>query len=396
MESGGVNAVGTRMGVPDTAEMPMTAKKLYEQGVEDAFQNVEPEEFAAEEVRTVCARPTNWQRVIHGDSFAYRLEVGLALVMKGHMKRAKKFCECGRGDMVCALADSFRIHPLRCGHRLCPRCARWRGGKYVKRVLDALRGRVCGYLVHMVFTQEVLPNERLEDTIARLHGKWKNFKGRARSGYRGGLRVLHVKRSWRKGGWHAHYHFVVEVPDLAVTISMAAKWEDMVREESDEASSTFIRVLADKGHVVSGRDDGDPLLWAEADNEVTRCLQYCMRDVCEGPDASIVETGDALIIDELLGALESRRQHELLGAWRHGSEDVEEEAEREVKLDEEKKKSAAEEAGILVGTVDQVRKDPRWWGRFSTWLLESCGANDTDYARRARRFAGLPCRLVDE
>jgi hypothetical protein len=358
--------------------------------VRDRMQGVEPEEAVQELLRTMCNRPSGWQQVIHGDSFNYRLNVGLDLLGRGLIEPAKRFCLCGRGDQVVRLGDGFKLIPMRCGHRLCPRCARWRGSKYVRRCLDALRNRPSGYLHHAVFTQGILPGRSLHDTIECLKAKWLKFKGCARAGYYGGLRVLHVKWSERVGGWNAHYHCLFESLKEDTVTEMMRRWAGWVVDETGWCAPLFIRQLAAPGHCVVGEDDGDELLWSESKDSVTKCLQYVMRDVCEGPDKNIIASGSPAFIEELVSGLGARRMHEMLGSWRN-LVDLEAEADEEVK---EQVASLKKQEGIVLGTVDTVAKDASWWSRFSDWLVGQVGCNDTDYARRVRRFCGKPLATV--
>jgi len=385
----------------ETYSMPTFTKRgqdLFAEMGPDAYQNVEPEELLEDKLRCLLLAPSPWQKVIHGVSFDYRFRVIHGLLQLGHESKAEKFALCGRGDYVMQGSDgSLKVIPRRCGNRLCVRCARLRGGKFVHRVFEILDGRSHGFLHHVVLTQRVHPGESLVQGRARLRSKWMQLGGKRKIGYEGGLLVEHVKWSERLGGWHPHYHLIMEADKADAAGEMLTEWRGLVGAEEgwdiEKARAGLIgnpgycRTIAKPDDKLFDLDGTQELFWKESSCEVARALQYVVRDVSEGPDKEGFSAISDSKFTELMVGLENARMHTLLGDWR-AKKDPEEEENEIVAEDAKKGNSVSKDAGaVAIGTVDECCKNEAVAVRFASWLLEHAGGNQTALAIRARSLA---------
>lgn len=347
------------------------------------LEEPEEQEITAEEFcRGVLAYPSAWQRVIHGDSGAYRVRVVLELLAGGAEQKARQFALCGRGDKVYGNGKSFSVEPMRCGSRLCPRCSRHRGQKYIRIVFEHLRAREHGTLVHMVLTQPVVTGERLAETRQRLEAKWKALGNREVFGLTAGLLTEHVKWS-RYGGWHCHYHLLGEFASEGRAKDLSSAW---VRRgsgvEQQRVTEPYIRVVAEAGDKIVDVDAGQGDLWSEAKEAVSIALQYVLRDVCEGASAASTEVIPETAFEDLVFLMGSVKLHRRLGRWRETVPEGVEEIGGSVADDE----PLLMQTGM--GTVDEVLQratngdeDARG---FVDFLLEKAGGSKSGMATRTR------------
>ena len=342
-----------------------------------------------EEARLYCVRtlqaPSAWQRIIHGATSAYRLRVVLSMIEEGQVGLAERFALCGRGDLVLQGAKGYRIQPMRCGSRLCPRCSRHRGQKYVAMAFERLRKHPHEWLYHVVLTQPVVVSESLKDSRVRLMAKWKGLGDRRRFGLRGGLLTEHIKWS-RFGGWHVHLHLIGEFETDAGVVALREVWKSVgAAADGRQITEPYWRVIAAPGEAVLDLDDGQAELWGEARTGVAVALQYAVRDVCEGASAGNAGMVPGKAFTELVGLMGNVKLHRRLGVWREAEEEEQEDGKvgsGEVQDD------AGSVSCTSLGTVDSVLRaaidgGPAARG-FCRFLMEASGGSRSPMCVRTR------------
>lgn len=286
-------------------------------------------------------RMTPWQYVIHGRTEHVRLAAVRHELAAGDNDRALAIALCGQGDVAIREVSTgeMRIRPRGCGHRLCPRCSRKEGGKFVNRVTEHLANFAHGTLYHGVYTQLVMAYEPLVESKKRFEKCWNRYLMWAKKqGLTNALMVIHVTRS-RFNGWHYHGHLLFEAAKPINVDSFQARWQYIVNQSQgrDDTMLPFIRKVADAGEAMESMDLGDGDLFTESDNEIVKCLQYMVRDVCQGTENWVGPGQTQAIYSELIDALSHGRTRRLVGEWRH---EVSERAEKENRDASELKVSA--------------------------------------------------------
>jgi len=347
----------------------------------DRDQSLEPEEVMSAKVREILSRPSPWQQVIHGPTDNYRLRVALVLIEEARFKEAERFAYCGRGDQVGFAHEKFLIIPHRCGSRLCPRCARYRGGKYVMRVLEHLAKFPHEWLFHIVLTQPVIVGEGLVECRNRLAAKWKGLGDRRRYGLVNGLLTEHVKWSM-KGGWHCHLHLFGEFQIEHDGQKLADAWLRVSNsQEGRSCQAPFVRGLAEPGERVVDvpREQGE--FWEESTDHLTKALQYVVRDVCEGPATFAFGELEVPAFTELVQVMHRVKLHRMIGSWRKHEDDAD-------AVTEDGSEVAATKEFMVVGTVDDLLFDligkGHWGTRFGLAMYERAGVNQSPYCVRLR------------
>jgi len=341
-----------------------------------------------------CLQPTAWQDVVHGDTSVFRAAVADHLESEGHEKRATAYALCGCGDSVQREGGEYGVKPLRCGHGMCPRCSRYRGLRFVKRVLDHLRSYDHGSLHHVVLTQQVIESESLKETRLRFERRFDQWWERERKllKVRGALWTTHI--TWSNGGgWHYHKHGVVEcmrsaeAAERAIGISLAA-WADIRKMDGDQRGHLDLsRVVRDEGAALTELGEGGSEFWVEEADAVTKAVQYIARDVCQGV-ASWNLCSEGARVGELLSDARSVKFRRLYGPWRKKVPPAEivEPAQPAIEV-----KVAAGVEREEVGTVDTVLQraqdgDPLYV-EIALWLLRHA-ANQSALGKRLVAVVG--------
>lgn len=273
----------------------------------------------------IAQTPSPWQQVLHGNTRTYRYAVTEWLVKNNRGERAVGFAMCGMGDKAIAVDEGIRVQPKRCGHPACPRCSRYRGLKFLRRVQDYLRTLPHGPIFHIVLTQQVDETETLGAARERFERRFSSWmkRYRERMGMHAGLAVTHM--SWSMsvegGGWHYHQHLVLE-SNLPAELAerrcrfAADVWAEIKKDDGDtRAQSAFVRCVSGGGQPLEGLDEGTGDLWVESNDEVTKCVQYVARDVCQGVESWNVESATGRVA-ELCEVVRSAKLRRLYGAWR--------------------------------------------------------------------------------
>lgn len=175
----------------------------------------------------LCHFPTRWQYVIHGETGAYRAQIVEHFVEQWGIDRTRRFAMCGMGDVACGKSGGlespsevdqadFAILPRGCGERVCPRCSRRAGARSLRLIAKRFHTQGHDRLYHAVVTQRVRPREPIEKAYARVDEKRARVVRRMKElGALGGVSCVHIAWS-RLGGWHIHFHLIVEASSLGL------------------------------------------------------------------------------------------------------------------------------------------------------------------------------------
>lgn len=181
--------------------------------------------------QAIVDHPSKYQVALFGEAHDVRVAVFAELVRRGLKPRAIRYGLCGCGDVVeSGGAAGARILSRGCGDKLCPRCSRKRGGKYVRRILGHLAHEPHGDVWAVCLTQIVVPGEGLQLARERMDVKARAFLRSCKvAGSDAGMQVGHLVWSRAFDGWHYHVHLMLEGPDgWATEVSLT----DMYRRAS--------------------------------------------------------------------------------------------------------------------------------------------------------------------
>lgn len=351
-------------------------------------------------------RAVGWQRVLHGDSTEVRRAVVRTLLKTRSVALAFRYAACGLGDMLSRGESGVYCSPRGCGHRLCPRCGRKRGGRYARRIMGWLAYEPHGDLWSIVLTQRVVAGEALTSAKNRMARKHRMFmRWATRIGMAGGMSTTHIVWSRRKDGWHYHVHCLMDVPEgLTSKAGLWEKWREICNGEPPEDAGDAVRLVAGAGGpILSLREDkGDPEFWRESRDTSARAVQYPMRDVAQGISASRLG-GDPermeKAAEELVVAAAGWKLFNAWGRWAKAcpaalaADSAAAPGEAATAVDEgEKKKPAPGPAKESLGTVRSVwfaarRREP--WAVQALKEFEGTVSNASEFAKRFVRW----CRL---
>lgn len=338
--------------------------------------------------------PTPWQEVIHGDAHELRASLCSWLEAREQANRSVAVALCGTNDKVIEGADGYRVKPMRCGHAMCPRCSRYRGYRYVRRVTEHLRSRGHGTLLHVVLTQQIDKDERLGETAKRFERRFEPWFLRAkRLGHVvAALKTVHITWS-NSGGWHYHSHVVVETSEVAEVAEhrwglLVRDWSTYRTDDGDtKAHLDVVRIIAGPGEAMSELDEGSSDFWTEAQSKAEQAVQYVSRDVCQGVGSwNLKECGDR--VGELFGDVAHAKLRRLYGTWRKAVPAEEVIEAKEAAADAPRPYQEGDED---VGTVDDVlwrcSAGPGRWEQIALWLLSTC-SNKSAMGERLKSVIG--------
>jgi len=261
--------------------------------------------------------------VLHAESLELRQVVTKILLEDKGAKYAFRYAMCGNGDIAVGAGDGVHVEPRGCGHRLCPRCGRRRGGKYAKRVLGWLGHAAHGDVWSVVLTQQVRAGESLKAARDRLGVKQRRFMRRLTTmGLVGAMTAAHVVWSKSVGGWHYHTHVLAELPGGRVTADeLLGVWRACAGAEFIITGEEQARLVVGAGGpiVELGDDAGDLDFWSESKGPVARAVQYPLRDLAQGVSGWRLG-GDseriAATAREILGSSSGWKLLRAWGRWR--------------------------------------------------------------------------------
>ena len=337
--------------------------------------------------------------MLHGGSDVVRQAVVEVLLKARTPKAAFRFAACGLGYTLVRDPGGVHCSPRGCGHRLCPRCGRKRGGRYARRICGWLGYRAHGDLWSVVLTQRVVKGEGAKVCYSRLAPKVRAWMRWATNrGLAGAMTTTHVVWSKRADGWHIHTHVFVEMEAGSVTRDeLWEKWNEVSVGECAKPLDEGWRLVRAAGPMIGALkdDQGDPEFWKESRDDVARSVQYPLRDMSQGVsawrmggDPVKVEAACMQMVTELHGA----KLFRAWGAWRKACPEAlaAEAAERGAdeqggKEDGDAGKAAPGKSGVPLGTVRSVwfraRKGVSW-ARQAMKDFESSVSNSSEFARR--------------
>lgn len=339
-------------------------------------------------------KPTYWQQVLHGGCYEVRREViGVLAEIKG-AKSAFRYACCGLADQLTKRGDEVFVTPKGCGHKLCPRCGRRRGGKYAKRIIQWLAYQDHGDLWMVCLTQRVVKGETLKQARARMAPKQRNYmRWLSRRGLIGAMTTVHMTWSQRSDGWHYHVHVVVEMPKGKVSKEeLLERWVVEAGGEKVRTADEQCRLVVGAGPAITElqEDNGDSDFWSEVKSEVGRSVQYPMRDMAQGISATRLG-GDAERMREC--ATEMVRDacgwkcYRAWGRWTTAVV-IPEETEEE-KKEEDEEKGAAPGAPMPLGPVHRLWRQARQGDQAMKEVfrrLEASVRNDSEFGKRLIQY----------
>lgn len=337
--------------------------------------------------------------MLHAESLDLRRVVTRLLLDEKGAKYAFRYAACGSGDVAVGDAAGAHVEPRGCGHRLCPRCGRRRGGKYAQRVLGWLGHESHGDVWSVVLTQQVRAGESLRDARDRLGVKQRRFmRALTGIGMVGAMTAAHVV--WSKGanGWHYHTHVLVELPGGRVTAAeLLERWVDAAKGEYVQVSDEQARLVVGAGGPIVELvdDDGNPDFWSESRGPVAKAVQYPLRDLAQGVSGWRLG-GDAERVEatarEILRSSVGWKLLRAWGRWRKAcpaalAAKAVEEAGEEGDTDGKASGVVTREEGL--GTVHRLYWQARAgsvYARDVFRLLEPSVRNASDFAKRFVAF----------
>lgn len=235
---------------------------------------------------TLGERPSAWQRVLHGGACELRREVAQVIMSEKGPKAAYRYACCGLADQLVRRGEEVFVSPRGCGHKLCPRCGRRRGGKYARRIIGWMAERPHGDLWAMCLTQKIDPREDLAAVRARMAPKQRAFMRWATGqGMTAGMTAVHCTWSPRVNGWHYHVHVLAEFAAGSMTKDrMLDKWQAIDPSARVDRAGHQCRLVQAAGPAIAElkQDSGDADFWNEAPAEVAKAVQYPLRDLVQG------------------------------------------------------------------------------------------------------------------
>lgn len=342
---------------------------------------------------------SHWQNVIHGQTADFRQAVTKWLIDQGRMSVARRYALCGRGDSCRVGEKRFGFRPRRCGHRLCPRCSRYRGCLALRKILGHLNERGNGDLLHVVLTQQTCWSELFHDTRQRFEKGWKRFYPRLRKlGFDAMLAVTHAPAS-RDGCFHIHRHLVIDVGRFdddrnfeKYAGAIVEIWrESVVQFDVNQAQEDpYVRhVSGPRDRYETIRLGGQAEFFEDASDPAERVVQYVIKDVVQGVE-KWVSTLHRDMYRMYCDGIESLKLHRTYGSWRGTAQ----------ASDEEKPASHREEVDALQpgDTFVEVLVDDLFEGVHArdrrsmealSWLVRYFGSDSTVGSRLSARLRAL-------
>jgi hypothetical protein len=339
-----------------------------------------------------------WQRVLHGGSEVVRAEVAKVLLDAKGEKGAYRYACCGLADQVSRRGDEVFVSPRGCGHKLCPRCGRRRGGRYARRIMGWLAQKEHGDLWSVVLTQQVVAGEDLAAARSRMAGRQRRYmRWLDGVGLIGAMTCAHVVWSGRAGGWHYHVHVMVELPVGVMNKErLLQKWVDLAEGGKCHTDEHQARLIVSAGGPILelAEDSGDTDFWHESKGPVARAVQYPLRDLVQGVSAWRLG-GDEVQLRrcafELVTQACGWKMFRAWGRWRKACPAAEKEAEGAA--DAEDVSAGAPGPAVGLGTVGRLWRAARSGDQAARAVfrgLEKSVRNESSFAARLVRY----CRLA--
>lgn len=346
----------------------------------------------------LAERPSAWQRVIHGGACELRREVIRVVLAEKGPKAAYRYACCGLADQLTRRGDEAFVSPRGCGHKLCPRCGRRRGGKYARRIIGWFARVAHGDVWSVCLTQPIDPREDLAAVRARMAPKQRAFMRWATGqGMTAGMTAVHCTWSPRSNGWHYHVHVLAEFAAGSMSKDrLLDKWAAIDARHRVDREGQQARLVQAAGPPIAGLegDSGDADFWNESPSEIAKAVQYPLRDLVQGITAWRLG-GDAEQLRECATQLVRQaagwKMFRAWGRWRKSAPEVE-------GATDEQTGEAADVAACPakpepMGTVGRLWREARAGNsaaREAFRLLERSARNSSDFAQRLVKY----CRFA--
>ena len=309
-------------------------------------------------------------------------------------KGAIRYAICGLGDMARMKGEEAFVAPRGCGHKLCPRCGRRRGGKYARRILGWMANAPHGDLWVMCLTQPVRADEDIAGARKRMAPKQRDYmRWLSRRGMSAAMTTVHAIWSAKSNGWHYHTHILVELPGGSMTkAEMLEGWAKLAPDSRIDEEGNQCRMVLGAGGVIAelAEDAGDADMWSEVKSAVGKAVQYPLRDMVQGITAWRLG-GNAEQLREcarqLVQLTSGWKMFRAWGNWRKAcpAAVAEEGAADEEEATEASPPAVAKSLGSVSRLWRQARKGDREAMGFFR-LLETGCRNDSDFAKRLVTF----------
>lgn len=335
--------------------------------------------------------------MLHGGALELRQAVVGVLAGEKGYKTCFRYACCGLADQLVRKDGEVFVSPKGCGHKLCPRCGRRRGGRYAKRIIGWLAEKPHGDLWQMVLTQRTVEGELLKGARARMAPKQRAYmRWLTRRGLIGAMTCVHVVWSSRSNAWHYHTHILVELPGGKMKKhELLDQWKHESGEEGCHIGEQQARLIVSAGGAIEElkEDSGDADFWQESKGPVARAVQYPLRDLVQGVSAwRLGGEPDQLraCAAELVRDASGWKMFRAWGVWRKPV--VVDDVEKDEKEEGDEDGAAAPGSPDPLGTVGRLWRAARGGdlaAREAFHSLERSVRNDSEFAKRLVRY----CRL---
>lgn len=336
--------------------------------------------------------------MLHGGACTLRGEVIRVILAEKGPKAAYRYACCGLADQLVRSGSDVHVSPRGCGHKLCPRCGRRRGGKYARRIIQWLARVDHGDMWSMCLTQRIDASEDLAAVRARMAPKQRAFMRWATGqGMSAGMTAVHCTWSPRSNGWHYHVHVLAEF--AAGTMSkdrLLDKWQAIdpnarVDREGDQA-----RLVCAAGAKIAEleQDSGDADFWHESPAELAKAVQYPLRDLVQGITAWRLG-GDAEQLRECATQLVRQaagwKMFRAWGRWRKAAPELEAQADAKEGTEEAAAASPAKPEPLgMVGRMWRAARMGDASAKEAFRALERSARNASDFSQRLVKY----CRFA--
>lgn len=171
------------------------------------------------------------QRSVFGRNRAARDTIISAMSSKpATAKASRRMADCcSHGRLYLdGYPPTARLWVHRCGHRLCPICARYRSRRVAEQVRGAMR-RISAPR-HITLTIQTFPGGRLARAIRHVRESFARLRRNPdwTSRVQGGIYCVEVSRNESDGRWHPHLH-IITTGEYYPQQLLSAGWEVATR-----------------------------------------------------------------------------------------------------------------------------------------------------------------------
>lgn len=248
---------------------------------------------------------------------------------------------------------------------MCPRCSTRSGRRISRRIFQWLSAAPHEELWTYCLTQRVVEGESILDAKKRMVAAEREFdRTLRRAGIVSMASTVHLVWSAREHGWHYHVHKMIEAPAGVLSRElMHGIWDRLHDGDTEPMSEENGRKVADPGPALLelASDDGDLLFWREAETELSKAIQYPVRDMCQGVSAwrfGHDEDEQFASVVALVKDAKGMRMQKLWGRWTKKAPPppapVAPPEQKKEEGEQEKQAAPPGKERMILGTVNQV------------------------------------------